>query len=83
MQAAGVWLTQECALQYDVELVQKIEALVGQSLVAFEMDERETLKNITRVFKARKAAVMRAAELASKAGIKVKRTRRPLAAAEA
>ena len=67
---------QACCVQYDVELVQRIEALTGETLAAFDMDERETLKNITSVFKARKAAIMRASEQASKAGVKVKRARR-------
>ena len=63
-------------MQYDVELVQKIESLVGHELAPYEMDERETLKNITKVFKARKSAIMRATEIQSKAGPRVKRQRK-------
>ena len=65
-------------VQYDVELVQNIESLVGHELEQHEMDERETLKNITRVFKARKSAIMRATELQSKVGTRVKRQRKTL-----
>ena len=61
-----------------MELVQKIESLVGHELEQHEMDERETLKNITRVFKARKSAIMRATELQSRAGPRVKRQRKTL-----
>ena len=63
-------------MQYDVDSVQRIEALTGTELAAFEMDERETLKNITSMFKARKAAIMRASEQAAKAGVKIKQPRR-------
>ena len=61
-----------------MELVQKIESLVGHELEQHEMDERETLKNITRVFKARKSAIMRATELQSRTGPRVKRQRKTL-----
>ncbi len=35
--------------QYDVELVQGIEALIGHKLEAFEAPEAEVLKGITKV----------------------------------
>ena len=49
-------------LQYDVELVQKIEALLGHKLTAYELNEKEVLKGITKVYTARRTAVMRLAE---------------------
>lgn len=36
-------------LQYDIELVHKIEELVGKQLEAYQCDEAEALKNITKV----------------------------------
>lgn len=49
-------------MQYDLELVQKIEKLIGHQLARYEMSERDVLKGITRVYKARRAAAMRKAE---------------------
>ena len=48
--------------QYDVSLVQAIEARIGHQLVDARLDEGEVLKGITRVFKARRAAALAAAE---------------------
>ncbi|KAK9801345.1 hypothetical protein WJX73_007408 [Symbiochloris irregularis] len=48
--------------QYDVELVHQIEELVGHQLSALELDEKEVLKDISKVFKAHRKAVMQAAE---------------------
>jgi superfamily II DNA/RNA helicase len=45
--------------QYDIELVQKIEALVGQQLQKFEVAEAEVLKGITKVYAARRTAALR------------------------
>lgn len=49
-------------VQYDVDLVHQIEALVGHELQAFSMQEAEVLKGISRVFKAHRKAAMVAAE---------------------
>ena len=54
-------------MQYDVELLQKIEALVGHQLQAFSMDEKEVLKGITGVYKARRNAALLLAEQDSRA----------------
>lgn len=48
--------------QYDIELVQQIEGLVGQQLEKFEPDEAEVLKGITKVYAAKRAAALRVAE---------------------
>ena len=48
--------------QYDVSLVQAIEARIGHQLVDARLDEGEVLKGITRVFKARRAAALAAAD---------------------
>lgn len=44
--------------QYDVDLVHKIEALIGHQLAAHEMPEAEVLKGITRVYAAKRAAAL-------------------------
>ena len=49
-------------MQYDVELVQHIEDLIGHQLSEHEMEEAEVLKGITRVYSAKRAAHLRAAE---------------------
>lgn len=38
--------------QYDIDLVQQIEVLVGQQLGKFELEEAEALKGITKVGRA-------------------------------
>ncbi len=48
--------------QYDVELLQKIEGLIGHQLEQYDCPEAEVLKGITRVFAARRAAAMRIAD---------------------
>ena len=53
--------------QYDVDLVQKIEIMLKHKLVEFKTNEKEVLKSITKVYAARRAAVMRMAEETSKA----------------
>lgn len=35
--------------QYDVELVHQVEAVVGTTLAAYDMPEKEVLKGITKV----------------------------------
>ena len=50
-----------------MELVQEIEKMLGHKLAPYEMKEKEVLKNITKVYAARRAAIMRAAEERSKA----------------
>ncbi len=52
----------EACVQYDVELVQHIEDLIGHHLSEHEMEETEVLKGITRVYAAKRAAHLRAAE---------------------
>jgi ATP-dependent RNA helicase DDX49/DBP8 len=44
--------------QYDVALVQGIEEEVGHKLKAFDVDEGEVLEAITKVFAARRAALL-------------------------
>ncbi|KAI3436614.1 hypothetical protein D9Q98_006031 [Chlorella vulgaris] len=48
--------------QYDIELVQQIEGLVGQQLEQYEMEEAEVLKGITKVYTAKRSATLRVAE---------------------
>ncbi|EFN58860.1 hypothetical protein CHLNCDRAFT_48551 [Chlorella variabilis] len=48
--------------QYDIDLVQQIEVLVGQQLGKFELEEAEALKGITKVYSAKRAAALRVAE---------------------
>ncbi|KAK9813201.1 hypothetical protein WJX72_010498 [[Myrmecia] bisecta] len=52
--------------QYDVDLVQKIEALIDKQLAAFAMEEAEVLKGITKVYAARRTAALKAAEQSSR-----------------
>ena len=44
--------------QYDVDRVKAIEAGIGMQLGTMEMDEKEVLKGLTRVLKARRAAAL-------------------------
>ncbi|KAJ7542832.1 hypothetical protein O6H91_09G014300 [Diphasiastrum complanatum] len=44
--------------QYDVELVHDIENFLGRQLEEFELDEDTVLKDITKVFKAKRKAIM-------------------------
>eukprot|EP00898_Chlorokybus_atmophyticus_P009002 jgi/Chlat1/9102/Chrsp97S09273 len=48
--------------QYDVALVAPIEELVGAHLAAWEPDEKEVLKGITKVYHAKRAASLAMAE---------------------
>ncbi|KAK9817562.1 hypothetical protein WJX74_007759 [Apatococcus lobatus] len=48
--------------QYDIELLQQVEASVGHQLEATTLPEKEVLKGITRVFAAKRAATLRLAE---------------------
>lgn len=54
-------------MQYDVALVQEIETMLGHKLAQYELSEKEVLKNITKVYAARRVANMRAVEEKSKA----------------
>ena len=50
--------------QYDIELVHSIEAVVGHELKeSAALEEAAVLKGITRVFRAKRAAALRAAEV--------------------
>jgi ATP-dependent RNA helicase DDX49/DBP8 len=60
--------------QYDVELVQKIEALLGHQLVSYALPEKEVLMGITKVYSARRKAVMRVGEEESRAELKGRRS---------
>ena len=42
-------------MQYDVELIHHIEDLVGHQLSEYEMKESDVLKDITRVYNAKRA----------------------------
>ena len=55
-------------MQYDVELIQHIEDLIGHQLSEHEMNEAEVLKDITRVYAAKRAAHLRATEDETKEG---------------
>lgn len=44
--------------QYDIKLVQAIEARTGGKLTEHKMDEREVLKGITKVYAARRSALL-------------------------
>lgn len=48
--------------QHDVELVQKIEELIGHQLVEHKTEEQEVLKGITKVYAAKRAAMLEVAE---------------------
>jgi len=51
-------------VQYDIELVHSIEAVVGHELKeSTALEEAAVLKGITRVFSAKRAAALRAAEV--------------------
>ncbi len=54
-------------MQYDVELVQEIEKMVDHKLDEYKMKEKEVLKSITKVYAARRTAVMQATEERSRA----------------
>jgi len=56
------------AVQYDVELIHHIEDLVGHQLSEYEMKESDVLKDITRVYNAKRAAQLRAVDDESKEG---------------
>lgn len=52
-----------CAcVQYDVDLVQHIESLVGHQLAEFTLDEAEVLKGISRVYAAKRVVAVKALE---------------------
>jgi ATP-dependent RNA helicase DDX49/DBP8 len=51
--------------QHDVDLVHAIEARVGHMLTEAAVDERDVLKGMSRVFKARRAAALAAADAAT------------------
>lgn len=55
-------------LQYDIDLVHKIEELIGKQLEQYECEEAEALKHITKVYAAKRAAAMRADEAAGRDG---------------
>ena len=61
-------LSVRAVVQYDVELIQHIEDLIGHQLLEHEMNESEVLKDITRVYAAKRAAHLRAAEDERKEG---------------
>ncbi|MEW5314214.1 MAG: hypothetical protein WDW38_005728 [Sanguina aurantia] len=48
--------------QYDIQLVHKIEELVGHKLGQYEMAETEVLAGITKVYSSKRAAMLRIAE---------------------
>lgn len=52
--------------QYDVELIQQIEKLIGHQLEAWNMEEKEVLKGITKVYAARRAAALRLSQDAAR-----------------
>ena len=54
-------------MQYDVELVQEIEKMVDHKLDEYKMNEKDVLKSITKVYAARRTAVMQATEEQSRA----------------
>ena len=54
-------------MQYDIELVQEIEKMVDHKLEEYQMNEKEVLKSITKVYAARRTAIMQAAEEKSRA----------------
>lgn len=49
-------------MQYDVELVQHIESLVGHQLAEFTLDEAAVLKGISRVYAAKRVVAVKALE---------------------
>ena len=62
--------------QYDVELVHRIEALTGKEMTAFDVDESEALRGITKVYAARRAAVMRVSDEEQRKGDHSARTKK-------
>ncbi|KAG2501639.1 hypothetical protein HYH03_000143 [Edaphochlamys debaryana] len=48
--------------QYDVQLVHAIEELLGHQLAEHKLEEAEVLKGITKVYSAKRAAMLRVAE---------------------
>ncbi|GIL92704.1 hypothetical protein Vretifemale_20211 [Volvox reticuliferus] len=48
--------------QYDVQLVHAIEELIGHKLEEHTLNEEEVLKGITKVYSAKRAAMLKAAE---------------------
>ncbi len=56
------------AAQHDVELLQHIEDLIGHQLKELQLDEKDVLKDITKVYKAERAARIRALEDETKEG---------------
>mmetsp|Transcript_35531 Transcript_35531/g.78825 ORF Transcript_35531/g.78825 Transcript_35531/m.78825 type:complete len:487 (-) Transcript_35531:822-2282(-) len=52
--------------QYDVQLVHKIEELIGHQLDEFKPEEAEVLKGITKVYSAKRAAMLKVAETEGK-----------------
>ncbi|GFH22098.1 uncharacterized protein HaLaN_19509 [Haematococcus lacustris] len=49
--------------QYDVDLVHAIEALIGHQLEEYALEEAEVLKGLTKVYSAKRAAMLAAAEM--------------------
>lgn len=47
--------------QYDIELLQKIEDLIGEKLAEFETKEDDVLKKMNKVYVAKKAALLKVA----------------------
>ncbi|PNH08364.1 DEAD-box ATP-dependent RNA helicase 36, partial [Tetrabaena socialis] len=62
--------------QYDVELVGAIEGLIGHKLAEHALDEAEVLKGITKVYSAKRAAMLRSAEQEGLDASKSKRVRK-------
>lgn len=60
-------LTFPFLMQYDVELVQEIEKMVDHKLEEYKLNEKEVLKSITKVYSARRTAIMQASEERSRA----------------
>lgn len=58
-----IWSRLYPFVQYDVDLVHKIESLVGHKMQQYQMDEKAVLKSITKVYTARRTANMHAAEM--------------------
>lgn len=53
-------------MQYDVELVQHIESLIGHQLEEFNLDEAQVLKGISRVYAAKRVVAVKALEVESR-----------------
>eukprot|EP00884_Botryococcus_braunii_P016017 jgi/Botrbrau1/3099/Bobra.0070s0083.1 len=49
--------------QFDVLLLQTVERLIGHKLAEFTLDEKQVLTGLNKVFKAKRAALVRAQEL--------------------